>query len=121
MVTEFCSLPSSPKSPHHPSAWGHSSKDAAVPRPRCPAVLPLSLLCSGVLAKAEAPWAAQEPSAARLLSGPCLENALMRISPQSCSANEKVPEALEWLVPAQNPGREPDLGAFLSPCDSELA
>lgn len=41
-----------------------------------------SLLCPGVLAKAEAPWAAH------LLPGACLENVLMRISPQSCSANE---------------------------------
>lgn len=62
-----------------------------------------SLLCPGVWAKAEAPRAAQGPSAAHLLRGACLEKILMRISPQSCSANEKVPEAPEWFVRAPNP------------------
>lgn len=110
VVMEFCSLLSSL---HRPSTGTTAPRMWRFPEVSgCPAP---SLLCPGVLAKAGAPWAAH------LLPGACLENVLMRISPQSCSANERVPEALEWFVPAQNPQREPDLGAFLSPCDSELA
>lgn len=103
-----------------PTSGGHSSK-YMVSRLRCPVVLPHHCCVLGFGPKQRIPWAAQEPSAAHLLPGAFLGNVLMRISPQSCSANEKVPEAQEWFVPAQNPRREPELGAFLSPCDSELA